>query len=192
MAAKIRKLVTIVEEQKSEGGAKLSAPLIKVAAIAVIENPLAGTVGADVAPLVEIGGELGEMLAARILEVLPVADVQGWGKAAIVGAGGELEHAAALIHPTYGKRIRVLLGRGRAIIPSAKKSGGEGCSIDVPLTYTEASSVASHFDAMEVRLHDAPHANEVVVALVMTNGGRPHARIAGLRLADVKGQDGVT
>jgi hypothetical protein len=192
MAVVIRKLLTIIEEQKIEGGTKVPSPLIKVAAVAVIENPLAGQIGADLAPLIEAGGELGEILAARILEVMPVADVQGWGKAAIVGAAGELEHAAALIHPTYGKRIRVLLGRGRAIIPSSKKSGGEGCSIDVPLTFTEASSVVSHFDAMEIRVHDAPHSNEVLVALVMTNGGRPHARVPGLQLRDVKGQDGVT
>jgi hypothetical protein len=192
MAVTIRKLLTIIEEQRTEGGAEVSPPLIKVAAVAVIENPLAGKIGADPAPLIEAGGNLGALLAERILEVLPNADVQGWGKAAIVGAGGELEHAAALIHPTFGKRIRVLLGRGRAIIPSSKKSGAEGCSIDVPLTYTEASSVVSHFDAMEIRLHDAPHADEVVVALVMTNGGRPHARVPGLLLRDVKGQDGVT
>ena len=191
MAFVIRKLVTIIEEQKIEGGANVSPPLIKVAAVAVIENPLAGKIGADLAPLIEAGGELGAILAARILEVLPVADVQGWGKAAIVGADGELEHAAPLIHPTYGKRIRVLLGRGRAVIPSSKKSGGEGCPIDVPLTFTEASSVASHFDSMEIRVHDAPHADEVVVVLVMTNGGRPHARIPGLLVSQVQGRDGV-
>jgi hypothetical protein len=192
MAVVIRKLLTIIEEQRIEGGAEVSPPLIKVAAVAVIKNPLVGKIGADLAPLIEVGGDLGVLLAERIFEVLPKSDVKSFGKSAIVGADGELEHAAALIHPTFGKRMRVPLGRGRAVIPSSKKSGGEGCSIDVPLVYTEALSVASHYDSMEIRVHDAPHPDEVVVALVMTNGGRPHARIPGLQLRDVKGQDGVS
>ena len=132
------------------------------------------------------------LLAERILAVLPKSDVQSWGKAAIVGAGGELEHAAALIHPTFGKGPRVLLGRGRAVIPSSKKLGGEGCSIDVPLVYTEALRVVSHYDSMEVRVHDAPRPGEILVALVMTNGGRPHARVPGLQLSAVQGQDGLS
>jgi len=192
MAVVIRKILTIIEEQRIEGGADVSPPLVKVAAVAVIENPLTGKAGADLASLIETGGELGTLLAERILAVLPKSDVQSWGKAAIVGAGGELEHAAALIHPTFGKGPRVLLGRGRAVIPSSKKLGGEGCSIDVPLVYTEALRVVSHYDSMEVRVHDAPRPGEILVALVMTNGGRPHARVPGLQLSAVQGQDGLS
>ena len=165
MTVVIRRLLTIIEEQRIAGGAEVSPALVKVAAVAVIENPLAGKVAADVGPLVELGGELGELLAKRIFEVLPKADVQSFGKAAIVGSAGELEHAAPLIYPTFGKRVREVYGRGRAVIPSTKKMGGQSCSIDVPLVHTEALTVVSHFDAMEVRVPDAPHPDEIVVVL---------------------------
>jgi hypothetical protein len=187
----IRKLLTIVEEQRIAAGAVLSAPLIKVAAVAVIENPLAGKVGADVTPLIEIGGDLGELLAKRIFEVLPKSQVQSFGKAAIVGSAGELEHSAPLLHPTFGKRVREVLGRGRAIIPSTKKTGTEGCAIDAPMVFTEAFTVVSHFDAMEIRVPGAPRSDEIVIALVMANGGRPHARTPGLQVGQVQGRDGL-
>jgi hypothetical protein len=192
MAVAIRKITTIVEEQLLEGGAPLARPLKKVAAVAIIQNPLAGQAGADLAPLIAAGGELGRILTEHILAVLPKADVQSFGKAAIVGAGGELEHAAALIHPTFGKSVREVLGGGRAVIPSAKKCGGPGTTIDVPVVYKEALRVASHYDAMEVRVGDAPQPGEVLVALVLTNGGRPHARIPGHQLKDVRGEDGLS
>jgi hypothetical protein len=166
--------------------------LVKVAAAAVITNPLAGTVGADIESLIAIGGDLGDLLAKRIFAVLPKAQVQSFGKAAIVGTGGELEHAAPLIHPTFGKRVREVYGRGRAVIPSTKKVAGVGASIDVPLIYTEALTVVSHFDAIEVRVPDAPHPDEILVVLAMASGGRPHARTPGLQLSEAQGRDGLT
>ena len=192
MAVAIRKIITVAEEQLVEGGAALARPLHKVAAVAIIANPLAGKAGADLAPLIEAGGELGRILTERIVGVLPRGAIQSFGKAAIVGAGGELEHAAALIHPTFGKSVREVLGGGRAVIPSAKKCGGPGATIDVPLVYKEALRVASHYDAMEVRIGDAPQPGEVLVALVCASGGRPHARIPGLQLKDVRGDDGLS
>ena len=191
MAVAIRKIVIVVDEQITEGGAALPQPLKKIAAVAIIQNPLAGKVCADLAPLIEAGGELGRILTERIVTVLPKSAVQSFGKAAIVGAGGELEHAAALIHPIFGRSVREVLGSGRAVIPSAKKCGGPGTTIDVPLVYKEALRVASHYDAMEVRVGDAPQPGEVLVALVLTNGGRPHARIPGLQLKDARGDDGL-
>jgi len=187
----LRKLVTIVEEQQREGGRSLSRPLKKVAAVAVIANPLAGHPGADVAPLIEVGAALGRVLAERILSVLPASSIESFGKGAIVGSDGELEHAAALIHPEFGQSVRKVIGGGRAIIPSTKKVGGPGASIDVPLVYKEAERVASHFDALEVRVPDAPGPGEVLVALVCSDGGRPHARIPGLRREDAKGITGL-
>jgi hypothetical protein len=187
----IHKLVTIVEEQRSEGGQPLSRPLTKVAAAAVIANPLAGSAGADLTPLIEAGGTLGRVLAERILSVLPASSIESFGKGAVVGTDGELEHAAALIHPEFGVSVRKVLGGGRAIIPSTKKVGGPGTAIDVPVVYKEAMRVASHFDALEVRVPDAPRPGDVLVVLVCTDGGRPHARIPGLRREDAKGVDGV-
>lgn len=188
----IRKLITVVEEQLAEGGMALRRPLRKVAAVAVIKNPLAGKPGHDLELLNEAGGTLGRLLAEQVLTVLPRERNESFGKGAIVGVAGELEHAAALIHPVFGKAVREVLGGGRAVIPSAKKSGGPGATIDVPVVYKDELRVASHYDAMEVRVGDAPAADEVVVALVCTDGGRPHARIPGLRVEEVRGKDGLS
>ncbi|MBI4337996.1 MAG: amino acid synthesis family protein [Chloroflexi bacterium] len=190
---KVRKLVTIVEEVWSEGGRPLERPLRKAAAIAVIENPCAGRYVEDLAELVEVGEKLGELLGKRAVEALGKgpAGVESYGKAAIVGTDGEYEHAAAILHPKLGTPFREAVGGGKAIIPSAKKVAGPGASVDVPLHYKDAAFVRSHFDAMEVRVPDAPRPNEIVVALVVTDGGRPHPRIGGLRKEEAKGVDGL-
>ncbi len=190
MTATIRKLVTVVEEIRVEGGRALGRPLRRVAALAVIENPFAGRFEADLAPLVQAGEELGGLLGRRAAEMLGGA-VESYGKAAIVGLGGELEHAAALLHPTLGGPFRAAVGGGKAIIPSAKKAGPAGTAIDVPLHCKDAAFVRSHFDAMEVRVPDAPRSDEIVVALVVTDGGRPHPRVGGLAKADARGEDGL-
>src|SRR5499427_10748815 len=170
---KIRKLVTVVEEIQSDGGREARRPLRKAAAVAVIENPFAGRFVDDLTPLIDAGEELGALLAKRATEALG-APVHSYGKAAIVGEGGEYEHAAAIIHPTLGGPFRAAVGGGKAIIPSAKKLGAAGTAIDVPLHYKDAAFVRTHFDAMEVRVPDAPKPNEIVVVLVVTDGGRPH------------------
>jgi hypothetical protein len=187
---KIRKLVTVVEEILSDGGRPARRPLKKVAALAVLENPFAGRYVDDLAELVDAGEELGALLSKRATEALG-APAESFGKAAIVGEQGELEHAAALLHPKLGAPLRAAIGGGKAIIPSAKKLGGPGTTIDVPLHFKDAMFVRSHYDAMEVRLPDAPRAGEIVLAIALTDGGRPHARLGGLTKEEAKKEDGL-
>jgi Amino acid synthesis len=187
---RIRKLLTIKEEILEDGGKKTERPVTKVAAVAVIDNPFAGRFVEDLAELIKTGEELGDLLGRRAVAALG-APVHSYGKAAIVGEQGEYEHAAAILHPTLGTPFRAAVSGGKAIIPSAKKLGGPGASIDVPLHYKDAAFVRTHFDAMEVRLADAPRANEILVALVVTDGGRPHPRIGGLTVAEAKKEDGL-
>ena len=119
------------------------------------------------------------------------AAAESYGKAAIVGEHGELEHAAALLHPKLGAPLRAAVGGGKAIIPSAKKLGGPGTAIDVPLHFKDAAFVRTHYDAMEVRLPDAPHANEIVLVIAVTDGGRPHPRVGGLTKEEATKGDGL-
>jgi hypothetical protein len=187
---KIRKLYTVVEETLADGGRDLPRPVRKAGAIAVIENPFAGRFVEDLAELIAVGEELGALLGKRAVEALGGAP-ESYGKAAIVGLDGELEHAAAILHPKLGAPFREAVGGGKAIIPSAKKLGSAGTAIDVPLHYKDAAFVRSHYDALEVRVPDAPRPNEIVVALVVSDGGRPHPRIGGLRKEEIKGEDGL-
>jgi hypothetical protein len=186
----IRKLVTVVEEIVADGGRAAKRPVRKVAAVAVIENPCAGRYVEDLTTLVDAGEELGALLAKKALEALG-APAESFGKAAIVGEGGEYEHAAALLHPKLGAPLRAAIGGGKAIIPSAKKLGGPGTTIDVPLHFKDAAFVRTHYDAMEVRLNDAPRANEILLAVALTDGGRPHPRVGGLTVAEAKKEDGL-
>jgi hypothetical protein len=185
----IRKLVTVTEEISSDGGRQAKRPVRKVAAVAVIENPFAGKFVDDLTPLIDAGEELGAILAKKATEALG-APAESYGKAAIVGEAGEYEHAAALLHPKLGAPLRAAVGGGKAIIPSAAKLGGPGTTIDVPLHFKDAAFVRTHYDAMEVRLNDAPRANEIVLAVVVTDGGRPHPRIGGLTKDEAKKEDG--
>jgi len=187
---RIRKMLTLIEEIYEDGGRAAARPLRKVAAVAVIENPFAGRYVEDLAELVKTGEELGDLLGRRAVAALG-APVHSYGKAAVVGESGEYEHAAAILHPTLGAPFRAAVGGGQAIIPSAKKLGGPGTAIDVPLHYKDAAFVRTHFDAMEVRLCDAPRAGEILVALAVTDGGRPHARVGGLTVDQAKKEDGL-
>jgi hypothetical protein len=188
----ILRLYTVIEETLEEGGRGLDRPLKRVATAAVIRNPFAGRYVEDLAPLIEIGEQLGKLLGERAVAALGGDGAESYGKAAIVGVNGEREHAAALLHPKLGDPLRKTVNGGKALIPSAKKLGGPGTSIDIPLHYKDAMKVRSHFDAMELRIVDAPAPDEIVVAIAVTNGGRPHARVGGLRLEDVRGEDGLT
>lgn len=193
MRARIRKLVTVVEETRREMDRLLSPPTRRAAALAVIENPFAGRYVEDLSELIEIGEELGGLLAKRALAALDLegARAESYGKAAAVGEDGELEHAAAILHPKLGAPVRRALGKGAALIPSSKKRGGPGMALDIPLGHKDAAFVRSHFDGMEVRLADAPRANEIVVAVAITDSGRPLPRIGGLTKDEIKGQDGL-
>ncbi len=193
MAAVIRKIVVTVEETHRESGHGITPATRKAAAIAVIANPFAGRHVTDLGELVEIGVELGDLLTKRAIAALGIegAKAESYGKAAIVGEGGELEHAAAILHPKMGTPVRAVLEKGAALIPSAKKMGGIGTAIDVPLGHKDAAYVRSHFDAMEVRVADAPRSGEILVAIVITDSGRPAARIGGLTTGEIKGADGL-
>ncbi|WP_038970965.1 amino acid synthesis family protein, partial [Bradyrhizobium genomosp. III] len=162
MSAIIRKIVTVVEETQMEMGRQVSPPTRRAAAIAVIENPFAGQYVEDLSPLIAIGEELGELLSKRAVAALGIdgAKAQSYGKAAAVGENGELEHAAAILHPKMGAPVRKVLSKGAALIPSSKKRSGPGTTLDIPLGHKDAAFVRSHFDGMEVQINDAPRANE--------------------------------
>ena len=193
MKAKIRKLLTFLEETRSEMGQPIEPPTRRAAAVAVIENPFAGRYVEDLSELVDIGEELGELLASRAVDALGIEGprAESYGKAAAVGENGELEHAAAILHPKLGAPVRKVLGKGAALIPSSKKRGGPGVALDVPLGHKDAAFVRSHFDGMEVRVADAPRADEIMVAVAVTDSGRPLPRIGGLKKDEIKGTDGL-
>ncbi|RMG89244.1 MAG: amino acid synthesis family protein [Candidatus Dadabacteria bacterium] len=189
----IRKIVTIVEETRREAGRDVTPPTRRAAAMAVIRNPFAGRYVEDLTELMDVGAELGRLLGEKAVAALGIAPEQAesYGKGAIVGTDGELEHAAAILHPKLGKPFRETVGGGKAIIPSAKKMGIPGTELDVPLHYKDAAFVRSHFDAMPVRVYDAPRPDEIVVALVVTDSGRPLPRVGGLTKEEAKKEDGL-
>lgn len=193
MPAKIRKIIVQTDEVRVEMGRDVQPPVRKALAMAVIENPFAGRYVENLDELIAIGEELGGLLGARCVQALGIApgDAHSYGKAAIVGEAGELEHAAAILHPKLGAPLRVAVEKGAALVPSSKKMGGLGTAIDVPLGHKDAAYVRSHFDAMEARVVDAPRANEIVVAVVVTDSGRPLPRVGGLTAAEIKGVDGL-
>jgi hypothetical protein len=188
----LRKRVTIVEEIFHESGPRAKEPLRRGAALAVIRNPFAGRYVEDIASFMKDLEPLGLAMAKDLVTALggdPKA-VEGYGKGAIVGGAGELEHGA-LWHAPGGYAMRAILGDAKAIVPSTKKVGGPGARLDVPVTHINASYVRSHFDAFEIGVPDAPRADEIVLALVMTTGPRIHARVGGLKASDIKGEDGL-
>ena len=191
--AKIRKIVTVVEDTFEEGGQEILPPTRRAAAIAVIENPFASVYHDDLETLMAIGEELGSLLGDKCVAALGVTPqaVQSYGKAALVGENGELEHAAAILHPRLGKPLRSAVDKGAALVPSNKKRGGMGNPLDVPLGHKDAAYVRSHFDGMEVRINDAPKANEILVAIAVAESGRPLPRVGGLTNEDAEGRDGL-
>ena len=193
MKAKIRKIIVQVDEIHQDGGKAVNPPTRRALAMAVIANPYAGRFSDSLDELIDIGEELGGMLGERCVQALGIAPnlAQSYGKAAIVGEGGELEHAAAILHPKLGAPLRKAVSKGAALVPSAKKQGTLGTAVDVPLGHKDAAFVRSHFDAMEARVADAPRANEIVVAVVVTDSGRPHPRIGGLQIHEIVGKDGL-
>jgi hypothetical protein len=188
----LRKRVVIVEEIFHEGGPVAAHPLRRAAALAVIRNPFAGKYVQEIAGFMETLNPLGLEMAKALVEALggDAKVVEGYGKGAIVGQAGELEHGA-LWHVPGGYAMREILGGAKAIVASTKKVGGPGTRLDVPITHINASYVRSHFDSMEVGIADAPRADEILLALVMTTGARVHARVGGLQSTEIKGQDGL-
>ena len=191
--AKIRKLVTILDEIHSEMGKTIRPPTRRAAAIAVIQNPFAEFYQEDLEDLMDIGEQLGTLLGKRCIEALGIerSEAESYGKAALIGENGELEHGAALLHPRMGAPLRREVGKGTALVPSSKKRGSMGDTLDVPLGHKDAAYVRSHFDGMEVRVNDAPRANEILVAIAITDSGRPSPRVGGLKAEDAEGKDGL-
>jgi hypothetical protein len=187
----IRKLVTVVEEARSEAGIAAQRPLRRVAAMAVVSNPYAGRYQEDLSALVEFSRELGRLLGGRAVEALGDAP-ESYGKGAIAGDAGEQEHANAFVTTTFGDELRRAVGGGKAWISSATKVGSMGTSLDVPLAYKDALYVRSHYDAMEIRVPDAPRPDEVLVVAVVANRGRLNARLGGLTKEQAKGEDGLS
>jgi hypothetical protein len=193
MTAQIRKLIVTTDETRVEMGRAIDPPARRAVAVAVIANPYAGRYAENLDELVAIGEELGGLLGRQCVQALGIQpnQAQSYGKAAIVGEAGELEHAAAILHPKLGAPLRVAVEKGAALVPSAKKMGTLGTAIDVPLGHKDAAFVRSHFDAIEARVSDAPRANEIVVAVAVTSSGRPLARVGGLQVSEIKGEDGL-
>jgi hypothetical protein len=196
----IRKTLTVVEETRVENDKKLERPARKAAAIAVIKNPFAGRYVEDMSLLYDYGERLGDVLVHLALGALGITPeeakerIDGYGKGSIVGTGGEIEHPHAILHPKFGAPVRRALGGVdycKAIIPSTAKVGSVGTAIDMPIVYKRAIWVVSHFDAMTVSVPDAPQPDEIVVALALTDSGRPLARTAGFQKNEVKGLDGL-
>ena len=193
MTAEIRKTAVWVEETHREMGREIAPPTRKAVAVAVIANPFAGRYVEDLGPLMEIGAELGGLLGEKCVAALGIAPeaAESYGKAAMVGENGELEHAAALLHPQMGAPLRKAVEKGAALVPSTKKMGGPGQDLDVPLGHKDAAYVRSHFDGIEVRMNDAPRADEILVAIAVTDSGRPLPRVGGLKAEEAEGKDGL-
>ena len=193
MKADIRKTMVLVEDTRKEMGRAIDPPTRRAVAIAVIANPFAGRYVEDLEPLMEIGAELGGYLGDKAVAVLGIdrPAAESYGKAAVVGERGELEHAAAILHPRLGAPLRKAVEKGAALVPSSKKRGGPGTPLDVPLGHKDAAYVRSHFDGIEVRIPDAPAADEILVAVAVTDSGRPLPRVGGLTVDEAKGEDGL-
>ena len=187
----IRKMGLNVEEIFHEGGPVSKSPLVRAAAMAVIHNPFANRYEPEIAGFMKDLEPLGLQMAKRLAETLGgVSNVQGYGKGAIVGGAGELEHGA-LWHVPGGYAMREILGDAKSIVPSTKKVGAPGTRLDVPITHINASYVRSHFDAMEIGMNDSPRADELLLVLIMTSGARIHERVGGLNASDIEGKDGL-
>ena len=193
MKADIRKIAVWVEETHREMGRDIAPATRKAVAVAVIANPFAGRYVEDLTDLMDIGAELGGLLGDRCVRALGIEphQAESYGKAAMVGENGELEHAAAILHPKLGAPLRAAVEKGAALVPSSKKMGGPGQDLDVPLGHKDAAYVRSHFDGVEVRMNDAPRANEIMVAVAVTDSGRPLPRVGGLKANEAEGKDGL-
>lgn len=187
----VRRTQLILDKIWHEGGPALIDPRRRGAILAVVKNPFAGRYVEDIQPFMKPLETLGISMARELADALGGPRVvQSYGKAALVGLAGELEHGA-LWHAPGGYSMREVLGGTKAIVPSTKKVGPAGARIDVPLHHINAAYVRSHFDAMEARVADAPRANEIVVAVVVTDSGRPLPRVGGLTASEIKGVDGL-
>ncbi len=188
---KIRKVITTLDEIRLEAGRDVEPPIRRVITAVVFENPHAGRYVEDLSDLSDLSVEISEMLASMGVGQLGGRPVHSYGKGGIVGTAGELEHVAAMLHPKFGAPLREACGGGKSIIPSAKKRGPAGTPLDIPVHHKDAAFVRSHFDAVELSIVDAPTPSELVIAVAVTDGGRPLPRVGGLEVDGILGEDGL-
>lgn len=188
----IKRVLTFVDELRSDMGRNLSTPLLKTAAVAVIDNPFAGKFADDLSPLVQGSEAIGREICPLAVKLLAPHRPESYGKAAIIGLHGEQEHGVALLTTVFGNVMREAAGGGKAWISSITKRAAPGSTIDVPLAHKDALYVRSHYDGMTLTLHDCPQPDEICVIAVYASGGRPHHRVGGLAAKDIKGLDGLT
>ncbi|MBO1901741.1 amino acid synthesis family protein [Leucobacter weissii] len=185
----VRKTVIHLESVVADGGRAVERPVHRAVVGAVLRNPFAGVVDDELELLQEAGGVFGEWAMTVAVGLLP-GEVKAYGKAGVVGESGELEHVAALLHPRFGGPTREIAG-GISILPSVKKRGGTGCTVDIPVHHKTAMKIRDYFDSVTVSVADAPLSDELLLLLAVTDGPRPHPRMGGLREADAVGEDGV-
>jgi hypothetical protein len=192
MQIDVRKIVYAVEDIRHDGGTPLATPIRKGWIAAVVKNPFAGRYVADLTPMMEPLKPLGLEVSNTLIAALggDAKSIQSYGKGAIVGSAGEIEHSA-LWHVPGGYAMREALGQALSIVPSTVKMGAMGALIDIPLHHKDACYVRSHFDAMSALVPDAPRPDEIVFVLAMATGGRPHARMGGLDIAGISKWDGM-
>ncbi|WP_322062025.1 amino acid synthesis family protein [Paraburkholderia sp. J63] len=186
----VRKIKLDVEETWHEGGPRADKPLRIAVATAIVANPFAGKFEADLLPFMAELRQLGRELSERLVAELGRENVEAYGKGAIVGEDGEIEHGAVW-HEAGGWAMREALGNPKAMVPAAKTVGGLGTRLMIPLGHIQASYVRSHYSTCELTVWDGPKRNEIAFALAMATGGRIHARLGGLAAADIKGEDGL-
>ena len=179
----IRKTVIVKETIEADGLGEACAPITRVVAMAVVRNPFAGRHVEDLAPLFDLGGRLGERLMGEAVALLAGAPVS-YGKAAIVGVAGDLEHGGAMIHPKLGKPMRAAVGGGKALIPANAKVAAVGAAIDLPLGHKDEAWSFDHFDTITVMVADAPRPDEIVLCMAVADGGRPHPRVGSAPITD--------
>ncbi|MEH7236409.1 amino acid synthesis family protein [Bacillus sp. JJ1562] len=187
----IRKIYTFVDETFSDQGQNADTPLRKVAVVAVVKNPYAGTYQQDLSYLIEQSKEIGQKIGSMAAQAMEPYPVESYGKGAVVGLAGEQEHGVALLTDVFGNELRNAVGGGIAWIPSMKKRAGAGSTIDVPLAHKDALYVRSHLDGISITLHDAPLDDEIAVIAVVANGGRLNSRLGGLLKENIEGKDGL-
>ena len=190
---RFRKLIVRVEETHEEAGKPVDPPTRKAIAAAVVANPFAGRYEEDLTELFDLGETFGKFLGDRAVAALEIEpeQVESYGKAVMVGTDGELEHAAAVLHPKLGKGLRAATGGGKALIASSKKMGSPGQVLDIPLGHKQAAYVRSHFDGVELWVNDAPRRAELLIAIAVTDSGRPFPRVGGLTVDEIDGSDGL-
>lgn len=188
---KIRKIVSHIEELRSEEGRDVRPPLRKVAVTAVCHNPCAGRYVHDLSALIDGSGEIGKEIGAIAAQLMTSHDIQSYGKASLVGINGAVEHAEAVLTTIFGDTMRVAAGGGKAWICHMAKLGGPGTSVDIPFAHKDALTIRSHYDAMTIAISDAPLPDEITITCAFTSGGRPNHRIGGHSLDKMIGQDGL-